>query len=625
MKYALLVGVSDTDPAEPFDATPSLAAMESLLTGLGGWSVTRLEGPKADRGGILAALDRLEAAAEGADAVLFYFFGHGGVVELEDQQPPLGGRPVFYLVAARKCAQWYFTGILDVELSMALARIEGRCANVSAIIDSCYSAQIVRGPIRKVPESPDWVHALADEQEPARAQALLHPISHPHIPRLCAASSLRYGFGDAVPGGNLGRLTSLVCELVGEVGGVERLTWAALADRVRERAIWRLGCEEQWVSLAGPSHRYLFSTRSSKLRATVGFVPHADAKGQPLPSCHGGWIRAGLLQGVEMGDRWGLVDVLVDERGEAQCLARLRVVALDLNRARLEPEGAGKASVGSSAVLLEAARRDPVACEDPELRARLVQSPWLRPAEEGEESKAVVRAEADGALGLSCAWAAFAGLRVRADAEGRGEALERLEDWARARRLTQLGAYVDEPRARARLSVAPSPRARARPLRGDVRLRAGTWLSARVESLAKAQGLFVSVVVIDGRGRARLLDDAEPDGIELLPGETRPFGVHPGRGRGGLALSWPGGTDPSAPLPVYVVVLASRRPIPLRHLIPSRLDLGIPDDRPRRRRAVSRAIRAFPRPKTGPEVTRDWSVEVLEFSLDHSGDSSSNV
>src|SRR5690606_24506681 len=86
--------------------------------------------------------------------VLFYFFGHGGVVRFTDGPAELRLRPVFYLSLARRETDHERIGLLDVELSQSLRRMDSICQNVTAILDCCHSAHGVRG--REVREGGRW-------------------------------------------------------------------------------------------------------------------------------------------------------------------------------------------------------------------------------------------------------------------------------------------------------------------------------------------------------------------------------------------------------------------------------------------------------------------------------------
>ena len=512
MQRALLIGVVDDDTKRKFGAVPSLDAMADLLRDLGGWSIERLDGSQASRANILEALDQLEKTVGREDSVLFYFSGHGGVVEIADLSPPLGGRLVFYLAAARRVEEFPFQGILDIELSLALGRMDRVCENVTAILDCCYSARIVRGPSWVLYESPAWLRTLAERLPERGCEDLLHPTMHPRIVRLAGASSLGRSFADRSA---VGRLTGAFIDVVREAQlRIDRLTWDTLAHRAREQAIARLGCEEQWVTLAGPRQRLLFSRRAAPLSRTVGFVP--DECGG------GGWIRAGAMQGVRVGDEWGLSELTLDDQLCPRICERVRVTAIDLNRAAVEPiEGmAIRAPYGASA----------------------------HPCGEVDAARVLL----DVAAGCS-------------------------------RAKQPIVAKLMSDRAE------------------HERWRVGDRLCVVVECPSQRDSWFVNVIMIDVAGCLALLDPAEPDGRELWPGRREKIGEH--------RLRWVEGVA-RRPHLVHVIVLASRRPIQLGHLV------GIPRDRPPRRRARLRGHASQPRPRRGPELSHEWGAVHLPFELD---------
>lgn len=628
MRRALLVGVADEDPQQVLRPGPSLDAIAGLLRDLGGWTITRIEGQQADRATILRALENLAVAVEADDCVLLYWIGHGGVVHIHDLPPPLGGRSVFYLTSFRPGAR-RFEGVLDIELSLVLARVARICANVSVLIDSCYSARLIRGPAWDCRESPTWLRELATRlPDPSDCDALLHPSSHPNIVRLAGSSSLRMSYADRQDDGHLGRLTSLFCELVREADlQIDRLTWDTLAHRVREQAIWRLGCEEQWVSLAGPRSRLLFSTREAPLARTVGFVP--------CESDEGGWIRAGALQGVRIGDEWTLIELTLDEHLHPRSRACLRVTAVDLNRALLEPivTDLGARSIaapGTSALLTAAAMRELVVVDGPAALGEAVErSAWLSVADRSEDSFASIRWNAD-AVEVTPMRDGFAGARFAAEPHGLVSAIERVEDWARARRLLDIaGARSStEPSGPLTLLIA---RERGPDLHDERlaidrchRLHVGDRVRLTVRCGRTPDGWFVSPILIDVAGRPRLLEDAEPDGREIVAGDVVTLGDNPHRRQQGVELSWPSWPNwPNWPIdvvadrsrPLTIIVLASRRPIALGHLV-ARPSSGIPSDVPRRTRARVRGHLPQPRPRTGPELATDWTAWVVRLELD---------
>ncbi|GEM_PF-5817879 len=643
MKRALLVGVADEHPEHTFRPGPSLNAIHELLLALGGWTVVRLEGPAADRKGINTELAALEAAVGPEDTVLFHFAGHGGIVKIEDLPAPLGGRPLFYLATARAGEPWSFTGLLDIELSLSLARIDRRCADVSVILDSCYSARVVRSPVWSLRDSPAWVHTLATQLPSTGSDGLLHPTSHPRIVRLAGSSSLRKSYADRHEHGDLGRLSGLFADVVREAQlDIGHLTWDAITHRIRERAIWRLGCEEQWVSLAGPRQRLLFSKREAPLPRSVGFVPRLQQGG----SAGDGWIRAGALQGVHIGDEWGIATLTLDTQLRPRFAARVRVTAVDLNRAQVAPiepsvdiedtrSALFPAHLGASALLLGVIKREPVTIGPGlgVLSEMLTQSTWIGIAADrqldGQPPRSPFAAlvlvppspELEGERlelrGLAPGFPVPA-RSFTSDPEGYNAALEHLEDWARTRRLLEVArTTLGEASVAVSVSRARGPRLRPEALGSGPRLRLHVRdrLLVHLNCAAETRGRFVSALVVDPAGCLRALDEAEPDGREILRGEFMTIGEHPHRSQQGILLTWPEHVPADQSRPLQLVILTSCRPIALGHLLAPTASAGIP--RPRRpRRNPLRGHLPQARPRTGPVLSTDWSATILTIDLD---------
>lgn len=614
MKRALLIGVAELDPAGQFEPGPSLRAMQSLLDELGGWAITRVEGVAANREAVLAALASWESEIAPDDTALLYFVGHGGVVEIRDLPAPLGGRPVSYVATGRPDANWRFEGILDIELSLVVARVDLICANVTVIVDSCYSARTVRGPVWQLQRSPAWLRELDATLDRTNCDALLHPTSHPRVVRLAGSSSMRMSFADPTDEGHLARLTGLFVDVVREAGNeIGRLTWDAVVHRVREQAIWRSGCEEQWVSLAGPRQRLVFSRDEASLPRTVGFVPEKPGTG---------WIRAGALQGIEVGDEWGLAALTLDERLQPRWIGRMRVTEVDLSRAVLAQIDGDDihAAPGTSAWLVEAETRERVRVDGPDaLREAVAQSAWLSPfVGHGDARLAMVCDTARDRLELRAEDDLHVPVSFGADERGRAQAIEHAEDWARARRLLAVASERADLDAPIQLVVSrlceTTQQPELLPLPEPARLHVGDRLDLVVRSHAR-QSWFVTLVGIDVAGRPTLVDAAEPDGREILAGERYGVGeLRSGRARG-IEPSWPLGVVGDRPRRAALILLASRRPIALGHLVSDSLEqCSRGEARPCS--ATMRRVLSDPRPRTGPLLASDWCAQVFHYWLD---------
>lgn len=569
-KRALIVGARDERPKQEVDPTPSLATMRLLLDELGGWTVEILTGDDADRPGILAAVEGLVAAVEPGDEVLFYYFGHGGVVQFRRAPAWIGARPVFYLCASRPRDSSEMTGVLDVELSAALARIDEAGARVSAVLDCCHSAQIVRGDIRTV-EAPSW---LASE-DPTGGRAS-RPHSHPRIVRLTGTSSLNYAYASRGRGGAaLGYLTEAFADVLREAGpDRDRLTWDALAHRVRECAIQRRRCEGQWVTFAGPRERLVFRSAHAELPRSVGFVRGREGE-------TGGWLRAGLIQGVEVGQVWGLGELLLDDQLRPRLRARVRVIEVDLNRARVEPVEPGASLEhmpdGTSALVLDAqSARRRVALRGPDaLREAIAASAWLEPADADDPSAWAELDASDGSALRAARRDSKLALRLPADdsVHATSWARELIEDWARAQTLLDVLERAPEALREPPLRIAWGRRVdgRDQPLPtdgGPVELREGDPLYFELAHRGRTPEIwYVSAIEIGVDARAVLLDPAEPEGRAVAPRRTEFFGRRARQIETGRPIVWPEGVARAGALPLRIVFLFSLRPLELGHLV----------------------------------------------------------
>ncbi len=615
MKRALLIGVADEVRKPHLQPGPSLAAMSGLLEDLGGWEITRLSGADASREQILAQLASLQTRTRAGDAVLFYFFGHGGLVRFTDCPGSLGGRPVFYLASVLPTREWQLLGVLDVELSIALAELDRICGNVSVILDCCHSAQTVRDHAIPSWPAPSWVVELDQRVDAGGREHLLALESHPTIVRLAGASSLREAYGRRLPSGNLGLLTEGFVAVLREAElAIERLTWDAIGHRVRAHAIVHRSSEEQWVTLAGPRQRLLFCTDEAPLPRTVGFVPG--------PGPDEGWLRAGALQGVKVGDTWSIAALTLDERRMPRNLARARVASVELNRARVEGPGVATLAAGSSASCLRPEAPAAITVEGPaHVHEAIEADPLLRAARAGEATLASVRV-LEGRLELTRIAGSLTLAPLPLNDAGLGAMLETLEEWARADQLVRALETCPQAMSAPPLTLSWGWLEPARG-RGDSGRRTCTsqpgclhagdrmWLEIRHRTRS-SDPWFVSVIEIGVAGRLTLISAREPDGVELAPFERLDFGAGSGPRAGGRELVWPDDVPDDRPRPVTLLVLASQRPIELGHLV--RVDplSEWPGSRaPRAARTRSAAV--SPRP---PELARKWSFERIDYLLD---------
>ena len=315
-RRALLIGV----PAAGLNVSLAVQRLSTLLTKIGFSSIARCVAEQASRDGILTALDRLVDDAGPDDAVLVHYFGHGGRVKF----PDLGDHLFGYVTCHKATRGGPWEAVLDQELSTRMTALASKAGNVTAILDCCFSGEMVRDgepppPDQRFEDVTDWVRtAVAPD-------ASLAVESHPGIVRLTGASPKRYAYAVERGGRHIGRLTEAFIAVVEAAG--ERwseLTWDTLGMQVREHVITALSMEGQWVNLAGPAARRLFSAQTRDAAGTVALVPTEPGKG---------WLRAGWQQGVRVGDRWDVLHPVDLERRTT-----VEVVEVDSNRSEVTGE-----------------------------------------------------------------------------------------------------------------------------------------------------------------------------------------------------------------------------------------------------------------------------------------------
>lgn len=559
-RRALLIGV----PGGGINTGLAAKRLTPVLQRLGFDRIEQRTGDRASRKGILDGLDRLIRASEPGDAVFVHYFGHGGRVRFEDLE---SDRVFGYVTVTKRVRGGGFEAVLDRELSDRFAELDARCGNVTVMFDCCHSGELVRSrepssanvalSYNREEPAPDWAkQALA--AAPTRDLAV---DSHPQILRLCGASPKREAFAAVRGGRHIGRLTEAFIAAIEEAGDdAGQLTWATVGHRLREHVVIALGTEAQWVALAGPRSRRLFSTESVEIPGSVAFVPKPDS-GQ-------GWLRAGWHQGVAVGDRWTVLDPRVDPDGGPRALAELTVESVARNRCEVAvADVRGELRPGMPAVVTAVAQ--PMAVHTGEA----TRSPWLQ--ETSMESAAAILLDAADRAGAGAGVGAGSGVGVdgggtRVWFEGedaRERALELLEDRARVaalRRAWRDGSPSTCPVAWTWRVVGAS----------DSLPESGACLDAgtRVEIELRVDdgppfSWFVSVVLVDPTGRPWLLTTRMPEGIELGPGERERVGYRLGRrGAQGFALRWPEGLEGDV-APASVLILASRRPIELAHIV----------------------------------------------------------
>ena len=539
---ALLIGV----PATGLNVSLALERLQRALASRGFDPIEVLTGKAASRNGILDALESLQTATDPDDGVLLYFFGHGGRVRFTDLPAPLDRHTYGYItcVSQGRGAPWQ--AVLDHELSRHLTALDDRCGNVTAIFDCCFSGEMVRdtatpADYERVEKATDWAREVTTQA------ADLALDSHPRIVRLTGASPKREAFAATRGGRIIGRLTEALLATLDAAGDAwSRWSWDTVGLRVREHVIEALGMEGQWVNIAGPRQRRLFSRDVHPRPGTVAFVPSDDDDSR-------GWLRAGWQQGVRVGDRWALLGP-VDEVP----IAVATVDATDSNLAAVHVERTDATlPAGTPAIVHRLSR--PIAVQ----ASIELPSPWLTIASPPTE-----RVTVDG---HHVTLHGEPPIRTTNDADGRARIQSCLEDRARLASLDALLAEHEPDPCPIEWTFHRVDGTGTGPAvpHADATLDATDRIAIDLHHAGRGPiRWYVSVVLVDPSGRIHLLNARMPEGIELRAAERETIGVRPGRATQGLPLPWPDDlvVAPNATVRAQLLFLASRRPMSLGHV-----------------------------------------------------------
>ncbi|NJK31159.1 MAG: hypothetical protein HC927_01405 [Deltaproteobacteria bacterium] len=388
----------------------------------------------------------------------------------------------------------------------------------------------------------------------AELTELEHPDPVPEFVSLAAAAPWTLAELVTDPNGQTGALTAALLDVLVDLGH-EAPTWDALVHRLRGDVFARTRGEAQWIAFTGPRERRLFTLARAPRQRSVGHTPDSDTTT---------WLRAGALQGVEVGDRWALV-------GRANTTNEAIVEHVLLDRARLRLlDPSPTPPVPSAAFVAGLARRETVSITDSEaactaLSTTLAESPWLRL--DGAPTLAQARIEPGGDCTIhdipltNDPGAGLAPLRMTAGTDP-AHIVELLEDRARTRRLLAALSAPPQWTSPIRWSWGTLEPLEPLPERG-ARLSADQRIWIRLDNPSRVpQHWYVQVIFIDPFGRAWLLDGANTDGIQLGRRGSERVGERPGRPPG-LSLAWAASSGASK---CALVFIAANRPLQLGHL-----------------------------------------------------------
>jgi hypothetical protein len=544
-----------------------IAAMAQVLAERG-FRVDRCGGPEATRAGVLGAYERLISATATGDAVVVYYSGHGGSARSRDDGQVLQFiAPVDY----HETRTDDFRGITSLELSALLTRLTARTANATVILDCCHAGRMSRDPslrTRALAEPATYEDVRAHVDKLQRAGTLVGEQSrsggNPHAVRIvaCAPGESAYEYRGRA-GLRIGMLTEALVEVLAELGiaelGGERITWAAVMDRVRRRVLELEPAQRPEAE--GPSRRFVFDTAQDDADSALR-VLSVDA-GRARLEC------AALL-GVRPGDEFVVMPPGSTEADPSAAVGELVVdavgpryaeggLALCQGRSRV-PLGARafRTAMSVPAFPVSLPVGDPRAAD---LIGAVAASPSLRVVGSDERWLASVLIDERGEPAVGDRLGPLHSSRL-AGPEAVGAVLRDLRALARASALLQSAGGTDW-----RLGVDVSVEwgtvrsgERHRLPGSGAAMRVGEHVYVEVGNNS-AQDVFVSLVDIGASSAITVLTQDSPSGVLLAPGRRFVFGATGFDGALiGEPLGWPAGLDPAVARPETLLVLVSASP-----------------------------------------------------------------
>ncbi len=302
---------------------------------LAGWGAERTRPTRAN---ILAALERLRAAAGPGERVVVYLAGHGSQQRVQRDkglEEPDGLDEIFLPADVRQAKQelgYVPNSLRDDELGAALRAIRDAGAEVLLLVDACHSGGLLRGGVSN-PDDGVRMRGLDPallgvRPEPAHERPAAGPAplqrgwigsaSNERISALYGAQS--YGRAPEMPAPRGGReihglFTYVLCQELERSGGAG--SYQELSERVVS-AYQAFPCGLTVPSAEGDLARGLTGGVVSGARLLCG-LRGADP-----------WLQLGRLAGVERG----LVARVFKRRGDERPIARVEVREAGLFDAR---------------------------------------------------------------------------------------------------------------------------------------------------------------------------------------------------------------------------------------------------------------------------------------------------
>ena len=509
------------------------------------FTVRRITGPQATRGGILAAYRALIETVRPGEPAVVYYSGHGGRVEAppDTNGPSLMDLQFLAPTDFHDSSAGDFRGITSIELSVLLTRLTERTDNATVILDCCHAAHMSRDRTvrtKALPRRPPYEVLRAHIEKLRAAGELptgpLDPLGNRHAVRVAACEPEQSAFEyEGVDGRPIGVLTESLALALREAGRV-RVSWTTVLDRVRRRVLDL--SPFQHPEAEGPALRILFETAEQDVRASAPVTALDDGRAS-IPSA--------ALLGIEVGDVF-----------EIENAGTVRIDRLN----GFDAEGPVVLDAGVTALPLDAKARRvlggtppmPVLVPDVLIEA-IDAAPGLRPARTDESWYAAVRTGTDGELTIHDRVGPLPGA-YPAGATGVAEACRALEALARVRALR---ALAGKSTLGARIAVewgavhdgarTPLPLSGAAVHAGD-----RVYLSVRNDSEST---VYLSLIDLGVTGKISVLTYDSPSGRALDPGRLHVFGFDGLSAMPGIRLAWPDGLDPARPRPETVLLLVS--------------------------------------------------------------------
>ena len=557
----------------------------------------------ATRAGITEGLDALITKTTADDAAVVYFSGHGKRDLRSDYAAAAAaGKSLYfqYLLPTdiEESTRNDFRGILAEELASYQRRLTDRFtkhglkrANVTTILDCCFSGYLARGAPFATPKSPpeefsQWDRGgipkrLNEIRELSAEPTASSSESNPYAVRIAACQTYQSSVEQPGPDGKIHGLLSQELRFILKELESRRVSWRVIAHELRRRVLMRR--PEQRPDVEGPDWMIPFTLEEDPL--VLSFPVTID--GDDLV------IESALVLGVTAGDRLRLVEAIT-----GRLMGETTVSAVEGGRAQLDMKassvrnfisaGIGK---GDTAMVVQAVPvtlhlpRRPVRVDvssvdvSASLHSTLDESRHVRPATSFESAFATIEGNGsfivrDG-VGARVRTSAFA-----PDDEGRRNAVQLTELLSMGRRLAELrsgdetGMGLGDP-VEVTLEVIEGPHRTVQPLAG-ARLQEGTRLSLTLQNTLD-QPVYTWVFDIGISGRVSLSTQGHPSGLRL---------EHNGSPESryqvwstGVELGWPSdvpidpvGPDGSSERPETFVVLTADKPQDLRALATDTLD-----------------------------------------------------